>query len=165
MVTIANKEFESNMHLADVLYVKTKETLLDICKKLDLYVSPNLKKDKTACRLAAEILDNPINVLEKLCKAELQLLDEFVKSGPNAYVVRKMRKTEYKLQKYCLVLTYKDEVNQQWHMLMPDEVRESLQTSYKFYLDMAEKGVKAPSAKQLRMMSFLNDLYGDDEKL
>ena len=33
--------------------------------------------------------------------------------GPNRYVQRKMRKTPYKLQKFGLVLTYEDEVNQQ----------------------------------------------------
>lgn len=162
MVTINNTSFTSNQPLAAIINVKTKAKMLEICKKLDLYVSPNLKKDETARRVAREILDNPINVLETLCKAELQLLDEFVKAGPNAYVIRKIRKTEYKLQKYCLVLTYEDIDNNQWHMLMPDSVRESLKDSYHFYLDMAEKGVKAPSAKQLRMMAAMNRLMGDE---
>ena len=65
-----------------------------ICKKLDLYVSPNIRKDETARRLAVEILENPIEVLSRLCKAELQIVDEFVKGGTNTYVIRKARKTE-----------------------------------------------------------------------
>lgn len=163
MITISNKTFTSDVSLASMLAVKTKADMLQICKKLDLYVSPNIKKDETARRLACEILDNPINILETLCKAELQLVDEFVKAGPDAYVVRKTRKTEYKLQKYGLVLTYEDYDNLQWHMLMPNSIRESLQGNYQFYMDMAEKGVKAPSAKQLRMMAALNRLLGNKE--
>lgn len=162
MITIDDKTFTSDITLSSILSVKTKADMMGICKKLDLYVSPNLKKEETARRLAREILNNPISVLETLCKSELQLLDEFVKAGSNAYIVRKMRKTEYKLQKYGLVLTYEDINNFLWHMLMPNSVRESLQESYQFYLDMAEKGVKAPSAKQLRIMAALNQLLGGE---
>lgn len=129
--------------------------MLDICKKLDLYVSPNLRKDETARRLAQEILDNPCDVLHVLNKQELQIVDEFVKAGPDKYVVRKIRKTPYKLQKFGLILTYEDFDNSQWHMLMPDSVRESLAPHYKTYLDLSEKGVKLPSKKELRFMQAL----------
>lgn len=158
MITIQNTTFTSDISLTSILNVKTKVQMLEICKKLDLYVSPNIKKEETARRLAAEILDNPIEVLSRLCKAELQIVDEFVKGGPNTYVTRKSRKTEYKLQKFCLVLTHIDDVKGEWHMLMPDSVRDSLAVSLPFYLDLAMKGVKAPSAKELRMMSMLEGL-------
>lgn len=45
----------------------------------------------------------------------------------------------------------------------PDCVRESLADSYAFYLDMANKGVRGPSAKELRMTAALNSLLGKDE--
>ena len=109
MITIQDTTFKSDIPLASILSVKTKVELLKIIQKLDLYVSPNLKKDETARRVARELLDNPIAILSSLCKAELELLDELVKAGPNAYITRKARKTEYKLQKYCLVLTCIDE--------------------------------------------------------
>ena len=91
----------------------------------------------------------------------MQIIDEFVKGGANTYVVRKMRKTQYKLQKLYLVATYCDEVNQEWHMLMPDEPREVLSSNYKFYLDLAEKGQKGPTAKQLRMMAAMKRIMGE----
>ena len=50
-----------------------------------------------------------------------------------------MRKTQYKLQKLYLVVTYEDKETQEWHMLMADELRETLSSNYKFYLDLAEK--------------------------
>ena len=75
--------------------------------------------------------------------------------GPNRYVQHKMRKTPYKLQKFGLVLTYEDEVNQQWHMLMPDCVREAFAPRYQPYLDIAERGANLPSKKQIRMMTAL----------
>ena len=127
--------------------------MLKVCDKLHLYVSPNLKKDETARRVAQELLDSPIEILSNLNKQELQIIDEFVKGGANTYVVRKMRKTQYKLQKLYLVATHCDQQKQEWYMLMPDELREALSSNYKFYLDLAEKGQKGPTAKQLRMMA------------
>ena len=110
MITINNTQFTSDISLAAIMNVMTKVKMIDICKKLDLYVSPNLKKDETARRIAREILENPCDVLHVLNKQELQMVDEFVKAGPNKYVQRKMRKTPYKHQKFGLVLTYEDEV-------------------------------------------------------
>ena len=132
--------------------------MLKIRDKLDLYVSPNLRKEETARRLASEILHHPINVLSQLCKSELQLLDKIEKAGPNQYIVVKQRKPLYKLQKFALVLTYEDNEKGEWHLLMPDCVRESLATSYPAYLQMAERGVKAPSPKELMMMATLQRL-------
>ena len=48
-------------------------------------------------------------------------------------------------------------------MLMPSELTKTLSTSLNFYLDMANKGIKAPSAKQLRMMSALGQCLGGKE--
>ena len=89
----------------------------------------------------------------------------FLKGDDSIYVVRKQRKTYYMLQKYYLVATYCDEEKDEWHMLMPKELRESLSTSLPFFLDLAMKGVKAPSAKELRMMAMMNRLLGESEKI
>ena len=67
------------------------------------------------------------------------------------------------LQKYYLVATFCDEEKDEWHMLMPKELRESLSESLPFFLDLAMKGIKFPSAKELRMMSMMNRLLGDSE--
>lgn len=158
MITIKDTHFTSDIDLASMLMVRTKENMMQLCKKLDLYVSPNLKKEETARRVARELLDNPLNVLQSLSKTELRLVDEFVKAGPNVYVHCKMRKTMLKLQKYGLVLTYEDHEKGEWVMLMPNCVRDSLAESYHFYLDMAEKGIKAPNVRELRIMAMLNKL-------
>ncbi len=162
MITIKDTSFTSDISLVGILGVMTKVEMIKICDKLDLYVSPNLKKDETARRVAREILDNPDDVLHVLNKQELQIVDEFVKAGPNHYAVRKMRKTFYKLQQYGLVLTYEDLANNQWHMLMPNEVREALKDRYPLYLDLADAGKKLPSKKQLRLMSALGMLMGEE---
>ena len=59
-----------------------------------------------------------------------------------------------------LVVTHCDEVKGEWHMLMPKELRESLAADLPFFLDCAMKGVKAPSAKELRMMAAVRDFFG-----
>ena len=46
-------------------------------------------------------------------------------------------------------------------MLMPAELRKSLSDDYKVCLDIALQGKKGPSAKDLRMMSFMKNLYGE----
>lgn len=160
MITIPNTKYKSNdIQLAQILNSTTKVNMLKVLKKFDLYASPNLKKDETARRVAAEVLDNPIEILSRLSKTELQIVDEFVKGGDDTYVVRKQRQTFYILQKYFLVVTYCDEAKGEWHMLMPKALRESLATSLPFYLDCAMKGVKAPSAKELRMMSMMREFF------
>ena len=161
MITIPNTNYKaSDIQLAQILNSTTKVNILTVLKKFDLYVSPNLKKDETSRRVAAEVLDNPIEILSRLNKSELQIVDEFVKGDDTTYVVRKQRKTSYILQKYYLVVTYCDEAKGEWHMLMPKALRESLATSLPFYLDCAMKGVKAPSAKELRMMSAMKEFFG-----
>ena len=76
MITISNTNYKAdNVSLAQILNSTTKVNMLTVCKKFDLYVSPNLP----------------------------------------------------------------------------------------FYLDCAMKGAKAPSAKELRMMSMLQRLYGKGE--
>lgn len=94
MIVIPNKNFTADsIRLVQLLNSTTKVNMLKACDKLDLYVSPNLEKDETVRRIAQEMLDNPIEILSRLNKQELQMVDEFVKGDANTYVVRKMRKT------------------------------------------------------------------------
>lgn len=163
MITIPNKDFKSsNIMLQQIINSTTKVKMLKVCKKFDLYVSPNLRKDETSRRIALDVMDNPIEILSRLSKTELQILDEFVRGGDDTYVVRKQRKTPYILQKYLLVVTYCDDEKNEWHMLMPTELREALAPSLPFFLDCATKGVKAPSAKELRLQSALKRFMGEE---
>ena len=163
MVTLPDTTFTSSMPLSEVLVVMTKAEMLPICKKLDLYVSPNVKKSETARRLAEEMLDQPLAILCTLCKNELQLAKDFVDAGPNAYLTRKMRKTFYKLQKYGLVLTYEDWEKHEWQMLMPDCVREVLSANLPSLLTLVEKIGRVPSYKELRMMIMLDSFMHSTE--
>lgn len=163
MITIPDKNFRANeISLAQLLNSTTKVNMLKVLKKFDLYASPNLRKEETSRRIAAEVIANPIEILSRLNKSELQIVDEFVRGGNGIYVVRKQRKTYYILQKYYLVVTYCDDAKGEWHMLMPAEVREALAESLPLFLGCAMKGIKAPSAKELCMMDMLNRLYGEN---
>ena len=165
MVTLPSKTYKSDeIFLSQVFNSTTKENMLKACKKFDIYVSPNLRKDETARRIAAELIANPIEILSRLSKTELQILDEFVTGNDTTYVVRKQRKTPYILQKYYLTLTYCDEENDEWHMLMPSDICQALSTDYKFYLDLAMQRKKAPSAKDIRKLAFLKELCVNRQK-
>lgn len=85
MITLPSKTYTADaIRLSQILSSTTKVNMLKVCKKFDLYVSPNLKKDETACRIANE----------------------------------------------------------------------------EVYFDLALQGKKGPSAKDLRMMAFMKNLYG-----
>lgn len=58
-------------------------------------------------------------------------------------------------------MTYCDEEKGEWYMLMLAELRKTLSDDYKVYLDIALQGKKGLSAKDLRMMSFMKNLYGE----
>ena len=148
--------------MEDILAVQARVELLEIIDKLGLYVSLNLKKEETVQRVAQELLENPIAILSKLSKKELELLDELVRVGSNSYVTRKIREKEYKLQKYCLVLTHIDDEKDEWHILMPDSVREALSSDLPFYIEMAEQDKKGPTLKKLRKLSLLNRMKGEE---
>ena len=52
MIVIPNKNFTADsIRLVQLLNSTTKVNMLKVCDKLDLYVSPNLKKDETAKQL------------------------------------------------------------------------------------------------------------------
>ena len=69
MITIPNKNFSADsIRLAQLLNSTTKVNMLKVCKKFDLYVSPNLRKDETSRRIALEVMDNPIEILSRLSK-------------------------------------------------------------------------------------------------
>ena len=164
MITVKDTHYSADsIKLTQILYSTSKVNMLKICKKLDLYVSPNIKKADTAVRLAKEIIDNPISVLSVLNKYEMQLASELVHAEVNEYVVRKMRKTPYMLQKLDLVISYEDSKNNQWHIIMPTDVRNSLANSLPLYLKMIEDGIKPPTQKDLRHMNMMSRLFGDVE--
>ena len=160
MVTIPDKSFKSSLKLADILYVMKKDELLKIAKRLDFYVSPNVNKDKVASRLADSMLAEPMEIVSRLSKPELMRLEELINAGPNNYVEKKWRKSLYMLQKWGLVLTYEDELNDRQYLLMPDEVREALASVSSAYIALAKDGKKGPSARDLRMATAMASLLG-----
>ena len=164
MITINNTEFTSEIQLASLLVVMSKDEISKISDKLDFYVSKNIKKVEMARRLAEAILETPENVILQLSKTELEIIDEIVKAGPNHYAVRKMRKTHFNLQKWGLVLTYEDEKAGKWHLLMPDCVREVFANVYPVFYDLAIKGIKRPTLREYRYMSFMYDLQEELNK-
>lgn len=97
LIITENPQESTDLELYQIYIAMTKDQMLGIAKRLDLWVSPNVSKSKTAERLADAVLENPIEVVTRLAKAELQLLDELVQAGPDQGVRRKMRKTWYML--------------------------------------------------------------------
>ena len=108
MIVIPNKNFKADsIRLVQLLNSTTKVNMQKACDKLDLYVSPNLKKDETARRIAQEMLDNPIEILGRLNKQELQIVDEFVKGDANNDLY-------LELNSHCPLKLWKDRLVAVW---------------------------------------------------
>ena len=76
MITLPNTTYKaSDISLSAILNSTTKVNMLTVLKKFDLYASLNLKKDETARRIAREVIDIPIEILSRLNKTELQIVD------------------------------------------------------------------------------------------
>ena len=92
LITVPSKDYRADdISLLQILNSTTKANMLSVCKKFDLYVSPNVKKIETARRISEGLIDNPIEVVSRLSKVELQIIDEFVNGDDSTYVVRKQR--------------------------------------------------------------------------
>lgn len=150
MITIPNIGYTSGIKMTDALSGVTKSEIFKVVRKLDLFVSQALDGEELVTRFAEELIKADIEVLCALDRQDLKIVEEFVNGGKNTHVVRKMRTKPYLLQKYCLVLTYCDEENKQWHLLMPDEIRESLAKRLPYFLDLAKRGLKPASPRQIR---------------
>lgn len=151
MISLSSLNYTSDIKMTDALSGTTKSEMFKIVRKLDLFVSQDLDGEELVTRFAEELIKADIEILCTLDKQELKIVEEFVNGGPNTHVVRKIRTKPYLLQKYCLVLTYCDEENKQWHLLMPDVIRESLAKRLPYFLDLAKSGLKPASARQIRL--------------
>ena len=70
------------------------------------------------------MIENPIEVLEKLCVKELELVREFVKASPDIPVVKASRRTYDTLKMLLLVSVCYDKKTRKGNLLMVDELRE-----------------------------------------
>lgn len=151
MKSLSNLNYTSDIKMTDALSGATKSEMFKIVRKLDLFVRQDLDGEELVTRFVEDLIKADIEILCNLDKQELKIVEEFVNGGPNTHVVRKMRTRPYLLQKYCIVLTYCDEETKQWHLLMPDEMRESLAKRLPYFLDLAKRGLKPASARQIRL--------------
>ena len=113
---------------------------------LALFVRQDLDGEELVTRFAEELIKADIEILCSLDKLELKIVAEFVNGGPDTHVVKKMR-----IKFKSIVLTYCDEETKQWHLLMPDEMRESLAKRLPYFLALAKRGLKPASPRQIHL--------------
>ena len=87
-MSITSFTYRSNLNLV------YKESLSRIAAFLGVPVSKSAGKPTMIEKIDSYVKSNPIEVLEKLCVKELELLREFVKAGPDTPVVKVPRRPE-----------------------------------------------------------------------
>ncbi len=120
--------------LHSILFHETKREMIEVAKMLGFRVSTRLQSPDYALRLADVMLENPKIVLSHLDKAELEILEKIIAAGDGEYTPVSIRNTVYKLQELGLTVTYVDEVEQLWWLLMPKELRECLAPHIQEYI-------------------------------
>ncbi len=116
----------NGLRLHSILFHETKREMIEVAKMLGLRVSTRLQAPDYALRLADKMLENPLNILKYLDDTELRILKKIVDAGDGQYTSVEKRKTIYKLQELGLTVTYYDEADDLWWLLMPKELRECL---------------------------------------
>lgn len=136
-VSLPDKTFTSQILLVDILsafppeYLERIRSVLGI-KPERIQYSSGVKSEVrvTPSSLERIMLKNPDRLYRAVIKtkADAALLDEFLESSPDKYIIRKAGARFFKLQSLGLVATYKHIDNNEWHMLMPDDVRQALRS-------------------------------------
>ncbi len=114
------------LRLHSILFHNTKREMIEVSKKVGLRVSTRLQAPDYAIKLADVILDNPATVLSHLDSTEQEILRNIIAAGDGNYTPVAIRDSIYKLQELGLTVTYVDEANHLWWLLMPKELRHSL---------------------------------------
>ncbi|MCS2865568.1 hypothetical protein NXW13_18340 [Bacteroides thetaiotaomicron] len=117
-MSITSFTYRSNLNLV------YKESLSRIAAFLGVPVSKSAGKPTMIEKIDSYVKSNPIEVLEKLCVKELELLREFVKAGPDTPVVKVPRRTYDTLKMLLLVSVCYDKKTRKENLLMDDELRE-----------------------------------------
>ena len=101
-----------------------KESFFRIATILGVSVSKSSDKPYMIEKIDSYVKSNPIEVLEKLCVKELELVREFVKASPDIPVVKASRRTYDTLKMLLLVSVCYDKKTRKGNLLMVDELRE-----------------------------------------
>lgn len=101
-----------------------KESLSRIVAFLGVPISESAGKPTMIEKIDSYVKSNPIEVLEKLCVKELELVREFVKASPDIPVVKASRRTYDTLKMLLLVSVCYDKKARKGNLLMVDELRE-----------------------------------------
>lgn len=117
-MSITSFTYRSNLNLV------YKESLSRIAAFLGVPVSKSAGKPTMIEKIDSYVKSNPIEVLEKHCVKELELLREFVKAGPDTPVVKVPRRTYDTLKMLLLVSVCYDKKTRKENLLMDDELRE-----------------------------------------
>ena len=100
-----------------------KESFFRIATILGVSVSKSSDKPYMIEKIDSYVKSNPIEVLEKLCVKELELVREFVKACPNTSVVKAPCRIDT-LKMFLLVSVCYDKKTRKESLLMVDELRE-----------------------------------------
>lgn len=140
-MSITSFTYRSNLNLV------YKETLSQLAAFFGVPVSKSAGKPAMIEKIDSYVRSNPVEVLEKLCVKELELVREFVKAGPDTPVIKAPRRTYDTLKMLFLVSVCYDKKTRKEHLLMPDELRDLFAPHLDSVLKKARKKAKELAAE------------------
>lgn len=122
----SEKTHSSNLQLANVFLLNTKEELKNIAHVMFFSISSSFRKADYAKALSANVLCYSSGWMKRLPKHELLILKRLVEAGPNSYIEIDTSPTPMLLEVFCLVWRDPLEDGQKTRLMICDELRESV---------------------------------------
>ena len=126
MIILRRKPFIDDLSLCDTIAIDTKANMLEHCRLINLDIPKSWCKAEIVDAMADFFKTAPLITVSHLPEAEKAILNRLLKLSSDAYVTHPRNDSQYLLlQDLHLVITY--ETPTEWHLFMPDCIREILQ--------------------------------------
>lgn len=126
MIILRRKPFIDDLSLCDTIAIDTKANMLEHCRLINLDIPKSWRKAEIVDAMADFFKTAPLITVSHLPEAEKAILNRLLKLSSDAYVTHPRNDSQYLLlQDLHLVITY--ETPTEWHLFMPDCIREILQ--------------------------------------
>ncbi len=128
MITLRQKDYNTAITLGFVLPISNRADLYEATRLMGVQGCSKCNKAEL-CDIIEDLLLHETMpwILTTLPREEIDIVKMLVDAGSNTYVEVPMKTDDrfYRIQKMFFVVSYEDNANRVYHMVMPNEVREN----------------------------------------
>lgn len=153
MITLRKKPYVDTLSLTDMMTFDTKANIIEHCKIANIDIPQRWRKAEIGEALRDIFFHDPHWTIKRLPDEEIAMLKQLLSLGVDECITCPRNDAKYLLmQKLHLVVTY--ETPTEWHIYMPNSIREILKDS--FLIPDAPKEENKPTKKELSDMDLVD---------